>query len=191
MEPNHCVLAIRNYGKSVPYPPLDRADGKNHGFMPLKGKAPAEIRAAVREAADLPALQDALVRLNSDGTGVFTIGCEKSFNRAADGFWARGYVEFAINYRELVGGAEHYFKLFFDFNHFLWHNRFDLPVQYAWELETAEFVDAECSGFTATVWLTVRPLEGEAMTREVFGETLEALVTFLESVAPAPLARMY
>jgi hypothetical protein len=73
---------------------------------------------------------------------------KKSFNREEDNkHWARGYIELAINYRELVSNAQHYFKLFFDFNQHLASARFDLPVQYHWELESAVFTDIKAAEF--------------------------------------------
>src|SRR5436309_14924856 len=114
-EPAHCVLIIRQHGKGIPYPGVTREDGTNHGFKALNNQ-PQDVIRAIAEAADLPELQEALVRLNAAETGLFTIGCEKSFNREGEKHWARGYVEMAINYRDLVGDAQHYFKLFFEFS---------------------------------------------------------------------------
>jgi hypothetical protein len=189
-ESAHCVLTIRHRSKGIPYSGFVRDDGINHGFMVLKGQ-PKEVIRAVPEASDMPELQEALVRLNASDTLVFTVGCEKAFNCEGENHWGRGYIEFAINSRELVVDAQHYFKLFFEFCSRLNAIRFRQPVQYCWELEPAAFTDLKTSGFTATIWITTAFLPDQAMARRVFGEALVTLVDFVCSLSARPLTNLY
>jgi spore coat polysaccharide biosynthesis protein SpsF (cytidylyltransferase family) len=54
----------------------NRFRSSNHSFKALKG-AEEDIIRSIAEAADVPELQEVLVRLNSRNSGVFTVGCEK------------------------------------------------------------------------------------------------------------------
>jgi hypothetical protein len=98
------VLTVTHRGKSVPYPSQNRERSVNHGFKSLKGVENGSTH--VPEAADDPALQFAINRINARETAFFTLGCEKSFNRDHSGFWARGYIEFAFNYVSMVKDAK-------------------------------------------------------------------------------------
>jgi len=146
-------LTISARPKGIPYPGIGKyEDGAvRYAFKPLKGRP--EETAKIYEAQDDAPLMDLLLAFNDELTGVFTIGCEKSFNHDEErGHWAKGYVEFAINDKRLVVDAQHYFKIFWVFNDFMHKQKFNEPVTFHWELEPAEFQDAAVVGITAAVW---------------------------------------
>jgi hypothetical protein len=179
-------LSISARGKGIPYPgSAQYEEGSTHyGFEPLKGR-PAEAK-AIHEVQDDPALRDAIVALNDAATGVFTVGCEKSFNHDEEGHWAKGYIEFAINDKALVVDAQNYFKIFFVFNQFLREQQFDSPVGFQWVLEPAGFIDAGIDGFSASVWITVYPQPEPECVREIWREALSILAAFLCDGTPRP-----
>lgn len=188
------MLTIRNRGKGVPYGGRGelREDGSaNYGFKPLKGKP--EEAARIPEVQDEEHFRDALVAINDLSTAFFTVGCEKSFNHEEGaGNWARGYIEFAFNYCDLVEDAQWYFKLFFDFNHFVWSNQFNEPVQFHFELEAAHFFQGNCDGYTVAVWITTATTPAEEDVRVVWGKAVGLLTEFLKQYqAPPSMKVMY
>lgn len=172
-------LSISARGKGIPYPGTAQyEEGSTHfGFRPLKGR-PDEA-AAIHEVQDEPTLRDTIVALNDQATGVFTVGCEKSFNHDEEGHWAKGYIEFAINDKALVSDAQNYFKIFFVFNQFMREQGFDQPVGFHWVLEPAGFTDAGVDGFSASVWITVFPQQQAERVREIWREALSLLAAVL------------
>ncbi len=169
-------LTISARGKGIPYPGVADSEevSTHYGFRPLKGR-PDEA-AAIHEVQDDVPLRNVLIAFNDHSTGVFTVGCEKSFNyEEGEGHWAKGYVEFAINDKALVGDAQNYFKIFFVFNKFMREHRFDQPVDFHWKLEPATFTDAGVDGFTASVWVTVCPQDTPERVRELWAAALSFL----------------
>jgi hypothetical protein len=59
----------------------------------LKGKL--HKVASIQEAKDNSALQQVLKIINAAESAFFSVGCERSFNHGPQGFWAKGYIEFA------------------------------------------------------------------------------------------------
>jgi hypothetical protein len=152
--------------KAIPYGGSKREDGgENHGFRPLKGK-PEEC-ALIAEVQDNSALKNALITLNGTETPFFTVGCEKSCNRHSTGagYWMKGYVEVAFNYKELVQDAQNYFKLFFDFNlNWFWKQKQEAVVHYHFELEMGHFwqhLSLHEGAFTTAVWIQTEVLQSE------------------------------
>ena len=132
------ILTVKNRAKALPYIAENRTDGTvNHGFRLLKGRK--EDVMLIPEACDSNALQYALTIINDSSTAFITVGCEKDLNNSPQGFWQRGYIEFAFNNPAAVGNAGHYFNIFHEFNKEIWESGFDRPLQYQFELEGAEF----------------------------------------------------
>lgn len=147
------ILTLKNRTKTIPYVSERREDGTvNHGFHILKNRP--EAVGSILETQDQKTLRQALSVINEASTPFFTVGCEKDINRSSEGFWVRGYLEFSFNDPETAACADRYFQVFFDFNRLVWAAQFDLPVQYHFELEGAEFQKVQIHGFTAAVWIT-------------------------------------
>jgi hypothetical protein len=191
-EEKYLLLTIRNRGKGIPYggSGVPREDGSaNYGFKALKGKP--EEAARIAEAQDNEHLKNALVAINDRDTPFFTVGCEKAFNKDDGSHWAKGYLELAFNYCDMVGDAQSYFKLFFEFNNLIVNSRFDLPVQYHFELEPAYFIDANCHGFTVAIWITTADLPTAEEAREAWGEAVNFLTDYLRQYPTRPLPTIY
>ncbi len=182
-------LSMKNGGKGIPYGGADedRPDGsRNHGFKSLKSN-PAE---AIPEAQGITALKNALIALNAADSPFFTVGCEKAFGKNDSGHWVSGYLEFALNYGELVADAAFYFKLFFLFNQWYWQQKQEVGVRYQFELEGATFLDANLSGFTITAWISAGTYPTKELAQASWEEALDTLVTFLRQ-QPAPPEGQY
>lgn len=186
------MLSIRNRGKGVPYGGrgVPRENGSaNYGFKALKGKP--EEAALIHEVQDDEHFRNALVAINDQNTPFFTVGCEKSFNKDDEGFWARGYLELAFNYCELVEDAKWYFKLFFDFNNHVWQNKFNEPTQYHFEMEGAHFFEGNCAGYTVAIWITTAVLPTNEEVKEVWGKSVDFLTSFLTEYQSSDLPPIY
>ena len=184
------ILSMVPRTKTIPYQSGTRPDGStNYGFKPLKGSL-GEIT-SIPEAQDLFAIREALEVINHPDTALFSIGCEKAFNQSPDGFWVKGFIEFAFNHPELALDASSYFKLFFEFNHLVWEKQLDLPLQYHFELEGAHFQTVDTHGYTACVWLTTLSLPTENEAKDVWCLGLGFLADFLRQIPRQPLPTIY
>ena len=175
-------LSVDHRGKGVPYAAIDHGDSKNHGFKCLKGTP--HLVQGIEEARDVPSMQRLLTALNEENSPFFSVGCEKSFNSAAEGHWVKGYVEFAFNYEVLVRDATNYFPLYFHFTRHAAEFLKDNNVQIWWELQAAEFSKAKCTGFTCAVWVTTGFFATPQNARAVWEAALELLTTFIAQAAP-------
>ena len=148
------------------------------------------------EARDDDALREAILRINNPKTPFFTVGCEKAFNRelgqgGSEAFWAKGYLEFSFNYRDIVTDACNYFTLFFRFNKAVVSQKFDENVWFHWELDGASFLDGGCHGWTCCVWIQTGDCPSEAESKRVWHAALNFLATFLDGVEPVTLPTIY
>src|SRR5579864_3127595 len=182
MHESNIHLTIRYRSKGIPYGGGDRPEGsKNHGYKRLKGQC--ELAATIPEAQDMEALRSALVRLNDSKTAFFTVGCEKSCDKYEGGFSTGGYIELAFNYVELVLNAQCYFKIFFDFTKLINDSGPQASrTRYIFELAPAHFFDGPADGFTLAVWIRTPLFKTREEATSAWGESLSALVQFLESM---------
>lgn len=171
------ILSINSIGKAVPYGPATHANSENYGFKPLKGKD-REIE-EIPEAKGYPAIISILKSLNDHESPFFSVGCEKSINDSQNGHWAKGYIEFSFNYQELVSDAVQYFPLFFHFQRYSEDFLRNNEVQFHWELQAAQFVDAGLPGFTACVWVTTGLLQSESDARSLWELAVSELDSYL------------
>ncbi|HEV7894035.1 MAG TPA: hypothetical protein VGP08_25695 [Pyrinomonadaceae bacterium] len=184
------LLLINDHFKTVPYQAVDRGNGHpNHGFKVIKGTL--EEAAKIAEVQDEEHLKNALIKINDHSTALFTIGCEKAFNQDGTEFWARGFLEFAFNYPQLVDDAQNYFKLFFNFNEYLRDRKFNEPVRYQWELEGNRFVDVGCDGFSVVVWITTAIFNNPEEPRRVWGIAVDHLTEYLENIKAISAPSIY
>ena len=180
------ILTLKNRCKTIPYIPQRREDGTvDHGFRILKGR-PEEVM-SIPEVEDSEPLRYALATINQEETAFFTVGCEKDLNHAPEGFWARGYMEFSFNHAAAAASAEHYFGVFFQFNRHVWASGFDIPVQYHFEIEEADFQKIGRRGFTVAVWVTTLCLPAAAEALATWGRAVAFLADFLASCKGGPL----
>jgi len=70
-------LVIRNGSLSIPYPPIDRANGgKNYGFKNLR--AHPELINEIPETEGFPELRSMLTAINAPASPFHSLGCGKS-----------------------------------------------------------------------------------------------------------------
>lgn len=176
------VLSIENQPKTIPYRAEKRANSANHGFTPLKGNP--EAARLIPEAQDNMHIQDALVAINQTDTALFSVGCEKAFNRTKGKSWAKGFIEFSFNHAELVRDAQNYFKLFFDFNIYCLRNDPDLRVRYFWELQPVTFLDAgpDCRGYVCCVWIQTDLFDSPSVSRKTWESAVDFLAAYLGKI---------
>jgi hypothetical protein len=177
---NQILLTVNQRAKAIPYPPATNSGYQNFGFRVLKGKL--DKIANVQEAKDIACLQEILGVLNDDASPFFSVGCEKSFNVRSTGHWAKGYIEFAYNYKEPVSDARHYFPLFFQFTkstaEYVEHH----DVQYWWDLQPASFEAINCAGFSCCIWITTGMFAQAESARTEWEAAVRKLSDFLRSV---------
>jgi hypothetical protein len=187
------IFSIRNHFKAVPYPGSGpRPDGsENYGCKIIKGKGNDEV--LVPEALDNAALTNAITSLNDRATPFLTIGCEKSCNKDASGFWMRGFLELSFNYVQGISNAQNYFKLFFDFTHWFWEQPKQAVVEYHFQLEGAQFFEIPAQGFSLVAWITTQALPTENGARAAWAWALDTLTKFLMTIPDHPglPGRMY
>jgi hypothetical protein len=173
------LLTIRQEFKQIPYQGAVREEGSIcHGFKLLKWASSDDAR-AIPEASDIQCLQDALVTINAPATAFFTVGCEKALNKTERGFWAKGYLEFAFNFREFAEDAQWYFKLFFDFTALIAERKYEEPIQFFWELDGANFTRANFIGYSAAVWFTTDVLNSAEEAKDVWCSGVRLFAEFL------------
>ena len=171
-------LRIKDHTKVFPYFPVDRQDGHpNHGFKDVKGRVDEALKIA--EVLDDIPMQEAVARIADNNTAFFTMGCEKSFNKDETGYWARGYLEFAYNYAQLMADAASYFPLFFHFNESLKKQEFIDPIRFEWELEGNVFRESDFGAFSAAVWITTIVCPTEEEVRLLWAKAWKALTDHL------------
>ena len=193
IRPERCLLAIRRHGKPIPYHAVQRPppDSSNEGFRVLKGR-PSDEALAIKEVADVEALQRFVIDINRAESGFFSVGCEKAFNfDPRCGHWGRGYVEFSFNDSALVVDAQKYFKLFFEFSAVMSDPSAPKDVYYCWELDGAHFTSVDLGGFTCAVWIQTDDFDSEVAARAAWSNGLDFLTEFLNQFDHTPVAPIY
>jgi hypothetical protein len=174
------MLTINQQSKIIPYPATNNVDSQNYGFRVLKGNL--DKIQYIQEAKDSKCIQEILRTLNSTDSSFFSVGCEKSYNEDRDGFWVKGYIEYAFNYRKLIIDATHYFPLFFHFNKQVSVLLSQHKLQYWWDLQPANFLAAKCDGFSCCIWVTTGSFLGMAEAKDEWEFAVEQLSTFFKTV---------
>jgi hypothetical protein len=186
---SNLILTIRNHYKGIPYPGSGpRSDGsENYGCKIIKGR-PGDVD-LIPEVRDNASLRNAVKALNDCATPFLTLGCEKSCNRAnvGSGYWMKGYLELALNYAHAIANAQNYFKLFFDFNHWFWEQPKQTGVQYDFQLEGAQFIEAGVQGFSLALWISTLVLPTEEEAKNAWARALDTVVEFLGTIPDKPM----
>lgn len=189
MSSQKILLTINERSKHVPYPPSSSDGSENFGFRVLKGKA--DKIDSIAELKDNEALKKIVHTINEDASPFFSVGCEKSFNRSANSFWAKGYIEFAYNCARAVSDAAQYFPLFFHFNRFAQRFTESNNVQFWFELQPAFFKKIDSAGFTCCVWITTGGHSSQEESFDAWCSAVQTLDSFLASVKIGKQERIY
>ncbi len=111
------------------------------------------------------------------------MGCVSAHVDETAGFRDSGYVEFALNSRNLIADATNYFPLFFQFDRGLHVCEFPTMVQFAWELEPVIFHERDdAAGFTCSIFLNTYHLPTREEADAAWSNSLGFLGDFLNSV---------
>jgi len=172
------MLTINQKSKSIPYPAASHPNSQNYGFHVLKGKLNKCEK--VQEASDNASIINILKILNRNESPFFSVGCEKSYNHDREGYWVKGYVEFAFNYENLVSDAARYFPLFFHFSKYIHEFISRNNVQFWWDLQPANFEKVPCMGFSACIWITTGLFPTALQAKEVWEQSVDMLSAYLE-----------
>lgn len=181
-------LSIRFDGKGIPYGGIGepRADGgANFGFKNLAGHP--ELVDTIPELATDPALRSLVAAINNPKSGLFSVGCASGDVKEREGFRRSGYIEFAVNSRQFIAGAQNYFPLFFHFSKQLFEQKFAQPAQYHWELQPAAFFEAKAEGFTCTIFINTHFFPAGDAASQCWELVLKRLEVFLGALGtPSP-----
>lgn len=181
------MLSINNRTRVIPGTDSDHSAEMK--FKPLKGRV--EDVAEIPEVRDSDALKQALERINSSSTAFFTVACAKACNSEAGRFWARGSIEFAFNYVEIVRDSPNYFLLFEQFNRHVLEAQFDVPVDFNFQLEGAHFAAISAVGYTARVWITTAEFAAIEQAQKVWNQSIGFLTDFLCSFEKPEMGPIY
>jgi len=183
------ILSVKNQPHLIPYPPATGENSGHPGFVPLKGKPEAvEAIPAVHESE---ALKQALVKINGSNTPFITVACKQVLNNHAGRFWTRGYLEFALNYVELAKDSPNYFLLFEQFTKYVIDSKFNIPVDFNFELHAATFSKAAAEGHTACVWITTAEFPNEDGALKTWNQSIGFLAEFLGCYEKLDLPAIY
>lgn len=177
------LMSIRHDGKGIPYGGRGelREDGDaNYGFKMAKN-AP-EVIEQIPELAKDKALKELMLSINAPETSLFSVGCTSALVSDESGHRYTGYAEFAVNSKEAVQDAAVYFPIFFHFDSFLNHSKFDTQIKFDWELMQAHFLDANVGGFTCSVFINTFHFPSPSSAYEAWEKALDALSVFFRSV---------
>ncbi len=168
--------------KRIPYPPETHPDSQNYGFRSLKGKP--DRAAKIKEANGFPGMIAALRSLNSDGSPFFSIGCEKYIGpQEFGGFYARGYIEFAYNYSQLVNFAQTA-DLFRVFSAFCSAREIDPRVTYNFDLQPAHFATVNTDGYSCCLWTRTGDHASIAEAKQSYNDAVKTLAEFFDGWGP-------
>ncbi|WP_243288736.1 hypothetical protein [Geothrix terrae] len=179
------TLEIGQKGKGIPYGGLGeiREDGDaNYGFKYLKGNE--QLLGEIPELKRDEALHRLVRAINSNHTGLFSVGCVSGIVQDERGFRYSGYVEFSWDSISMVADAQHYFQLFFHFDRYLRKLEFLTRVAFVWELMPASFIDAKANGFSCSITINTDYSETEESAVQAWSQALAALEIYLGSIPP-------
>lgn len=183
------MLTINQRSKAIPYSAASHADSQNSGFRVLKGRL--DKIESIQEAKDNKSIQEILRILNATESPFFSVGCEKAFNKGQDGYWEKGYIEFAFNYIHAISDAAHYFPLFFHFSREAAEYLKQHDIQFWWELQPANFIAANCTGFSCCVWITTGNFSTTDEAKKEWETGVAILSNFLHAVKQSDAEPIY
>jgi hypothetical protein len=183
------ILTIGNRTTTIPSTETGHDDPARPPFRPLKGR-PDDVP-AIPEVENCDALKNALTTINDSSTPFFTIGCGKSFNSEQESHWVRGYVSFSFNHMELAKDSPNYFLLFEQFNNYVLGTKFNLPVDFNFEISGADFTSVPASGYLSRVWITTTEFPAMDLPKKLWNQSVGFLADFLGSYEKPPMPEIY
>jgi hypothetical protein len=183
------ILSLADRITLIPYSGTDRKDAPHDGFKLLKGRPDAvETIPATKDSA---ALRHALAKVNDSATPFFTVACRMSTNNLPESCWVRGYLEFSFNYLDIAKDSPNYYLLFEQFNRYVREAGFDLPVDFNFELQKANYAELPADGHTACVWITTAEFPTMDGARMVWNQSVGLLADFLGNFENPSLPAIY
>src|SRR5438132_3450612 len=186
------VLSISPVTRTVPYEGTgkQRLDGgANYGFTNLKRNP--ELLDTIPEFRSDPALRSIMAAIDSPATGLFSVACLSKTIMDDHGCGLSGYVEFALNARDEVTDAGHYFCLFHEFDRRLGRAGFAERVSFQWEICPITFLEVGIEGFAVDVRVDTDYHPGAQPAYESWTRALAALEALLAGVPARSCAPIY
>lgn len=186
------VLSLSPYGKAIPYTGnATRQDNKygNYGFKNLK--AQPELIHAVPELVTDSALKSLVQSLNAQESSFFSVGCFSDPVQTGQGHRYKGYVDFSWNCKKCVQDAINYFSLFFHFEQFLRHQKFQQAVKLDWVVEQAQFLDVNIHGFCCAIFINTPVCASVEQAYAIWRRALHMLEAFLSNIQRPSSSTIY
>jgi len=175
-------LTVEDRCKNIPYPPESHQESQNFGFKLLKGKIDKAEK--IQEAKGFPGIISALKAINAKGSPFFSIGCEKYIGpEQCGGYYARGYIEFAFNYAQMVSFPQAA-DLFRSFSNFCYNHKTPESVTYNFDLQPAHFVKAKTDGYSCCVWTRTGGHKTHEDAERAYNSAVEFLGNFIGAIGP-------
>ena len=185
MKSKFCMnfLSIDQGMKTIPYfgDGTIREDGDaNYGFKNIKSDL--SLIESIPELAEDASLKSLVRAINDPQTSLFSTGCVGQAGNDDNGYKYAGYVEFALNSKDVVKDASSYFHFFFHFDSWLNKRDCQLTVKFDWELQPAHFIEANVFGFTCAIIINT-PYSASLQEAHIcWKEALELLEKYLGSI---------
>jgi hypothetical protein len=186
------TLELNHKHKPIPYGGTGelREDGEaNYGFKYVKGNE--QLLQEIPELKRDEALLLLVKAINSERTGLFSVGCVSEAIQDDQGFRHSGYVEFTFNSVSAIADARSYFSVFFHFDRVLHEQAFPVAVMFSWELQPATFTEAGASGYTCAVIMNTHYSQSSEAAQLAWFTALSVLGEYLASVPPETKDYLY
>lgn len=173
-------LTIERRVKDVPYPPSNDEGSQNFGFKSYKGHTGKIPKIA--EAKGFNGIISVLTAINSEMSPFFSIGCEKVIEANFQSFYARGYIEFSLNYEVMVVDKLNYMHLFAQFENDSRDYVDGNNVSFNWELAQAHFRKIDKVGYTCTIWVHAFNCSNHQSAVVAYNSATEFLASFFNTI---------
>lgn len=178
-----CFFADDERKKSIPYPQEIRADSINAGFFDLKARP--DLATKIIEAKDLPSLLSLVQFFSEKASPYFSIGCEKAVWVEENGkYAARGYVEFAFNYR-MLAHRQNYQSMYENFKTCRGKAKVRGLSSFEWKVSP---VSIDSGGFiveSCTIWTKVADQSTKELALKRYDQSMRFLESYFREIAVA------
>lgn len=169
-----CFFVDDERQKSIPYPQEIRADSINAGFFDLKSRP--DLATKIVEAMGLPSLLSLVLFFSEKTSPYFSIGCEKAVWIEDNGrYAARGYIEFAFNYRKLAH-RQNYKSLYENFTATTRKAKIGGLSSFEWRVSPVSIDAAGIIIESCTIWTKVT----DQITKELALKHYDKSMRFIE-----------
>ena len=173
-------LTIDNRVKDIPYPPSNDKGSQNFGFKSYKGNTSRISK--ISEAKGFSGIISLLTAINDEISPFFSIGCEKIIEAQYSSFYARGYIEFALNYGPMLVDMLQYMNLFGKFANESSEYVKNKNFSFNWEIAQAFFKKIDKTGYSCTIWVHVFGFSNRQDAVAAYNEATEFLASFFRSI---------